>query len=67
MEPSDLLSPELYDAERQLLRWGIIEWERPGAGTDEMAVAIGFKSSRASEIRLTPLIGSRVRSSRACQ
>ena len=44
MEAADVLSPDLTEAERQLLRWGIIEWGGPARCTDEMAVAMGFLS-----------------------
>lgn len=42
VEPDDILSPELTDAERQFLRWGVIEWGGPARCTEEMAVAMGF-------------------------
>jgi hypothetical protein len=44
VEPDDLLSPELTDAERRFLRWGVIEWGGPARCTEEMAVAMGFPS-----------------------
>jgi hypothetical protein len=46
MEPTDVLSPDLSEAERQLLRWGLIEWGGPARCTDEMAVAMGFADVR---------------------
>ena len=39
-----MLLPDLDDTERRLLRWGIIEWGGPARCTDEMAVAMGFRS-----------------------
>jgi hypothetical protein len=44
MEPDHMLSPDLDDVERHLLRWGIIEWGGPARCTEEMAVAMGFDS-----------------------
>ena len=44
--PTDILSPDLNDAERQLLRRGITEWGGPARCTEEMAVAMGFQSVR---------------------
>lgn len=35
---------ELTDDERHLLSWGLIEWGGPARCTEEMAVAMGFKS-----------------------
>ena len=43
VEASDILSPDLDDRERRLLRWGIIEWGGPARCTEEMAVAMGFR------------------------
>jgi len=44
IEPTDILSPDLNDAERRFLQWGVIEWGGPAKCTDEMAVAMGFQS-----------------------
>ena len=44
MEPTDILWPDLTGRERRFLRWGIIEWRGPANCTEEMAVAMGFKS-----------------------
>src|SRR2546421_13536 len=42
VEPTDVLSPDLDDVERQMLRWGVIEWGGPARCTDELAIAMGF-------------------------
>jgi hypothetical protein len=44
VQPTDILSPDLDDLERRLLRWGVIEWGGPARCTDEMAIAMGFSS-----------------------
>jgi hypothetical protein len=44
MEPGEMLSPDLTDEERRLLWSGLSEWGGPARCTDEMAVAIGFRS-----------------------
>ena len=44
MEPTELLDPDLEPDERHLLRWGVVEWGGPARCTEEMAVAMGFRS-----------------------
>jgi len=44
VDPGDMLSPNLTDDERRLLWCGLVEWGGPARCTDEMAVAIGFRS-----------------------
>ena len=44
MEPGEMLSPDLSDEERRLLRSGLSEWGGPARCTEEMAVAMGFCS-----------------------
>ena len=39
-----MLSPDLDDVERRLLRGGVVEWGGPARCTEEMAVAMGFAS-----------------------
>lgn len=44
MDPGDVLQPDLDEVERGILRWGVIEWGGPARCTNEMAVAMGFRS-----------------------
>src|SRR5436309_15801477 len=44
VEATDILAPDFDDTERRLLRWGVIEWGGPARCTEEMAVAMGFRS-----------------------
>jgi hypothetical protein len=44
VDPTELLSLDLDDNERRFLSWGIVEWGGPARCTEEMAVAMGFKS-----------------------
>lgn len=39
-----MISVDLDRSERRLLRWGLIEWGGPAKCTEEMAVALGFRS-----------------------
>ena len=62
VQPTDILSPDLDDTERRLLRWGLVEWGGPAMCTDEMAIAMGFSSVQDlfdSTDRLAAAIGSR--------
>jgi hypothetical protein len=56
-----MLSPDLDDVERRMLRWGVIEWGGPARCTDEMAIAMGFSSVQDlfdSTDRLAGAVGS---------
>jgi len=41
---NDLIQVPLTDQERNVLRWGLIEWGGPGQCTEEFAIAMGFGS-----------------------
>lgn len=44
VDPNELLCPDLDEIERKILRWGLIDWGGPARCTDEMAIAMGFRS-----------------------
>ncbi|WP_205474832.1 hypothetical protein [Nocardioides sp. SYSU D00038] len=41
----DVLTMELSDDERSLLRWGLLEWGGPASPTDDLARIMGFESA----------------------
>src|SRR5437870_751905 len=44
MNPHDVVDIELTGSERRLLTSGLSEWGGPARCTEEMAIALGFKS-----------------------
>jgi hypothetical protein len=44
MLADELIEFALDDSERRLLRWGLADWGGPARCTEEMAVAMGFRS-----------------------
>jgi hypothetical protein len=44
VDADEILALELDRRERELLRWGVIEWGGPAKCTEEMARAMGFAS-----------------------
>ena len=61
MSPTDEIEIELDDTERFVLRWGLIDWGGPARCTEEMAVAMGFRSVSdpfAESDRLTAAIAA---------
>jgi hypothetical protein len=44
MDPDELVPVDLDASERKLLRHGLLEWGGPASCTEELAVAMGFRS-----------------------
>lgn len=44
LDPEELVTPDLTDAERYILRSGLVDWGGPARCTEPMAIAMGFRS-----------------------